>query len=271
MAEQKRDTSHAMNRLEVLQSAYCNELVARMEEREREFKAKMSAQLRAAGKRALDGLRAIDPVKAAAVEAQMNAVTQTGLAGLKAATENENDMQTETKTTTTDIPYWDQPGRLTINWEYVLKRMKELAWAADGLRARCTACQTDKNKATKHIDNWCISCNVTLWNCAEWRRDQDQGGESINKYFSEHPIPDPFAGMSDWMRKYYERCLEKLVKEKAADMREPVWKDVASMKKVKAILNNAPAPPTTPPAASPKTWEFSEGCEGNRTIAYLPV
>lgn len=178
-------------------------------------------------------------------------------------------MQTETKTTTTiETPFLDRPERLVMNWGFVEHRIKELAWAADGLRARCMDCQTDKNKATKRIDNMCTSCLATLQNCAEWRRDQDQGGESINKYFSEHPIPDPFAGVSDWMRKYYERCLEKLVKEKAADMREPVWKDVASIKKVKAALNT-PAP--VAPLAASKTWEFSEGCEGSRTVACLPL
>ena len=177
------------------------------------------------------------------------------------------DMRTETKTTTTVIPYLDQPGRLTIDWEGVLKKMKELTWAADGLRARCMDCQTNKNKATKHIDNWCTACNLTLWNCAEWRRDQDQGGESINKYFSEHPIPKPSESTSSWMKQYYERCLQELVKEKAADMKEPAWKDIKSITKVKALLS-ASATASPPPV---ENWEFSEGCEGRRTIAYLLV
>jgi hypothetical protein len=190
----------------------------------------------------------IDPVKTAAY--------------LQAVTEYEK-MSSETKTTTTTTPYLDQPGRLTINWEGSTKKMKELEWIVDGLRARCMDCQTNKNKAAKRIDNLCVSCLTTLWNCAEWRRDEDQGGESINKYFKEHPIPDPFAGVTSWMKQYYERCLERLVKEKAADMKEPAWKDITTIRKVKAILNT-PDPVTAAKStpAAPATWEFSEGCEG---------
>jgi hypothetical protein len=201
------------------------------------------------------------------LECALDNLKATYTEGLRAILE---DMQTETKTTTTVIPYLDQPGRLAINWEGVLKKMKELAWAADGLRARCMDCQTNKNKATKHIDNWCTACNVTLWNCAEWRRDQDQGGESISKYFSEHPISQPSESTSSWMKQYYERCVKRWMEEAAInhECEQAVWKDMKAAYKVKATLNTPG--PVAPPAA-PKNWEFSEGCEGRRTIAYLLV
>ena len=52
---------------------------------------------------------------------------------------------------------------------------------------------------------------------------------------------------------------------------QAAWKDMKAVYKVKAISNATPVP-VAPPATSPtENWEFSEGCEGRRMIAYLLV
>jgi hypothetical protein len=163
----------------------------------------------------IDTAKIIDaPIVETMIATQREVIAKQAMATLAAM--QCDDMPTETKTTTTVTPYWDQPGRLTVNWGGALAKMKELAWAADGLRARCMDCQTDKNKATKHIDNWCTACNITLWNCAEWRRDQDQGGESINKYFSEHPVTTQ-ENMTDWMQNFFVQGINKTISELGFD------------------------------------------------------
>lgn len=155
-----------------------------------------------------------------------------------------DDKKSASTTTTTTTKFSLDNSRLELNWGQIERKVKELQPVIEYLISRCSNCKSGERQASNKpwMGSICTNCFWILAGSREWRGDEGE------------PILD-----ADWHKKHMNKFFGNNKEKKEAKEERDPKKPRRSYRPKKKEEEKAAQ------AEEQKHWEFSEGCEGNRS------